>query len=107
MASNRLWMVGCFAFAALSGYLAFDRTSMRFNQYASGVRDRTVTAQRDVLFQIIQLAQPPIQAAQIQRAAEAAKISIERRDASLLLTSGIEFVLSGDDVKAVRSVSFK
>ena len=106
MTSKRLWMIGCIVFAAISAYLTLDRSLTGFAQYSSGVRDRIVTSQRDDMFKIIQQAQPPIKADQVQRAAVISKMSIQR-DAGSLRVRGIEFVLSGEDVKEVRSLGYQ
>ena len=106
MTSKRLWMMGCIVFAAISAYLALEIGLIRFTQYSSGVRDRIVTSQRDDMFKIIQQAQPPIKADQIQRAAEISKMSVQR-DAGSLRVRSIEFVLSGEDVKEVRSLGYQ
>lgn len=107
MTANRIWIVGCIGFAALSAYLAFDRVLMTSNQYAGGVRVRTIAAQRDELFRLIPQLRPAINADQIEAAAKAAKLTIVRQSGSLRLMTGVEFVLAGNEVKLVRSDNFQ
>jgi hypothetical protein len=107
MVANRLWMIGCIGFAALSIYLVVDRAVMSFSQYTQGVRDRMVTAQRDAMFVLVAQVRPALQADQIEAAANAAKLSIKREPGSLRLMTGVEFILANNEVTNVRSINFQ
>jgi hypothetical protein len=106
MGGSRFWVLGCILFACLSAYLAFDNASLRFGQYAGGVRDRFVTAQRDAMFKLIPELRPPLQADQVEAAAKAAKLSLDRTAETLRVIGGIEFVLTGTEISGVRSSNF-
>jgi hypothetical protein len=106
MGGSRFWMLGCILFAGLSAYLAIDNASLGFGQYAGGVRDRFVTTQRDAMFKLIPELRPPLQADQVEAAAKAARLSIDRTAGSLRVIGGIEFVLTGTEISMVRSSNF-
>jgi hypothetical protein len=107
MTATRLWMVGCIAFAGLSVYLMIELFGTGFNNYASDVQFRFVSAQRDVLFKLIPRLQPPLEASAIENAAKVAKISISQRTPTLIvLSGGVAFDLAGTAVNDVRSVNF-
>jgi hypothetical protein len=73
MSANKLRMIGCIGFAALSAYLAVNAMGRGFDEYAGDLHCRFITAQRDVLFKLIPELQPPPQADQIVAAAGAKK----------------------------------
>jgi len=100
-------MIGCIAFAGLSIYLAMNSYGVGLNKYTDTIHCNFTTAQRDVLFKLIPELQPPLQADQIVAAANAARISIDRRTpSSIVLIGGVEFALAGTAVSSIRSTNF-
>ena len=67
-------MIGCIAFAVLSAYLVLNSFSVGFNNYAGNIRCNFIASQRDALFKLIPELRPPLQASEIEAAAEAAKV---------------------------------
>jgi uncharacterized protein YggT (Ycf19 family) len=110
MNAKRNWMIGCIVFAVLSivlsAWLVLSSAASSFNQYASGIHDRFIRDQRDAMFRLISKIQPPLTAEQIEAAALASSLHFEKKENSIRLGNGIEFVMSEKSVAGVRSQNF-
>jgi hypothetical protein len=99
-------MLGCIAFAALSAYLFVMWATTGFSKYAADLHGRFISSQRDAMFRLISQIEPPLRAEQIEKAAKAANLKLERKDSSLHIIGGVEFLVDGDVIKSVKSSNF-
>ncbi|HEY6255416.1 MAG TPA: hypothetical protein VIY51_06435 [Xanthobacteraceae bacterium] len=102
MTATRLWMFACFAFAGLSAYLAIQTAELALTKSGGDIRFGFVQSERDTMFKLVAALQPPLQADQLEAAAKAAALPVEKMPRKLVIF-GVEFTLAGTGVSYVRS----
>jgi hypothetical protein len=102
MTATRLWMFACLGFAGLSAYLAVHAAELDFIRHGGDIRFDFAQSERDTMFKLVAALQPPLPADQLEAAANAAGLAVEKMPGKLRI-SGVEFTLAGTGVSYVRS----